>query len=427
VAKRNKDSGLWKDSRSPNWQIDKAFGGQRLRCSAGTSDRGEAQAKVDAWVDGIKRDQLLESLGVKPKAADTAREMTILDACERYFDEIGRAAKASDQELFRMSWICDHINTGGAGKATKLSDITENTILDMCAIRRGEGRLGIVGKKAKQKWRAISEHTIARSVVEPMRALLRRAAVTWKVRVAVIDWKTLLPKRSKEGRAGSELKASKQTEVFQKLRIDIHEATSFLLIHGIRSGRALMGMSWEHVDFDTGMFRVLRKTKLHGDHYQEVPMTAASRQLLLAQQGRHPTLVWTYVVHRTHIVDGVVHRAGERRPLTKSVLRGQLKDKALKNAGLDTFRIHDMRHTAARRTLRASKNIRAVQRVLGHADIATTAIYADVLVDDVRDALEAAAAAQSLITENPRNIPGVEAETEVVSAEAQEIKGEKRA
>jgi Phage integrase family len=44
--------------------------------------------------------------------------------------------------------------------------------------------------------------------------------------------------------------------------------------------------------------------------------------------------------------------------------------------------------TAARRMLRSSKNIRAVQRLLGHSDIGTTAIYADAQIDDVREALE---------------------------------------
>ena len=120
-------------------------------------------------------------------------------------------------------------------------------------------------------------------------------------------------------------------------------------------------------------------------------MTQASRVILLAQRGRHPRFVFTYVAQRRHRVGPRAIEVGERRPLTKSVLR-QIK-RAAAAAGLPHFRVHDLRHTMARRTLRASRNLVAVQRALGHADIATTAIYATVLMDDVRDALEAAAAA----------------------------------
>ena len=53
------------------------------------------------------------------------------------------------------------------------------------------------------------------------------------------------------------------------------------------------------------------------------------------------------------------------------------------------FRIHDLRHTGATRTLRASKNLRAVQGMLGHADIKTTMRYAHALVDDVAETMTA--------------------------------------
>ena len=48
-----------------------------------------------------------------------------------------------------------------------------------------------------------------------------------------------------------------------------------------------------------------------------------------------------------------------------------------------------MRHTGATRTLRASKNLRAVKEMLGHADIKTTMRYAHALVDDVAEAMTA--------------------------------------
>ena len=80
-----------------------------------------------------------------------------------------------------------------------------------------------------------------------------------------------------------------------------------------------------------------------------------------------------------------LRRSGERYPFTKSGWRKQWS-RALKAAGIEDFRFHDLRHTAATRTLRASGNMKAVQKMLGHSDITTTARYAHVMVDDVRAA-----------------------------------------
>jgi site-specific recombinase XerD len=57
-------------------------------------------------------------------------------------------------------------------------------------------------------------------------------------------------------------------------------------------------------------------------------------------------------------------------------------------AGLDDFRLHDTRHTRATRLLRTSGNLKLVQQLLGHEDIATTAKYAHATVEDLRAALE---------------------------------------
>ena len=71
--------------------------------------------------------------------------------------------------------------------------------------------------------------------------------------------------------------------------------------------------------------------------------------------------------------------------------------RSVADAGLEDWRLlHDLRHTAATRTLRASQNLKAVQSMLGHAEIASTARYAHAMLEDVRAALDAA---------SPRKIP----------------------
>ncbi len=52
------------------------------------------------------------------------------------------------------------------------------------------------------------------------------------------------------------------------------------------------------------------------------------------------------------------------------------------------FRFHDFRHNLATKVLRETGNLKLVQRLLNHSDIATTTRYAHVLDGEVADALE---------------------------------------
>ena len=47
-------------------------------------------------------------------------------------------------------------------------------------------------------------------------------------------------------------------------------------------------------------------------------------------------------------------------------------DKAVKAAGLEPLRIHDMRHTAASLAIKAGADVKVIQRMLGHASAAMT-------------------------------------------------------
>jgi integrase len=53
------------------------------------------------------------------------------------------------------------------------------------------------------------------------------------------------------------------------------------------------------------------------------------------------------------------------------------------------LRFHDLRHTAATRSLRAHRDLKNVKRLLGHADIQTTLRYTASDTADVRAAMEA--------------------------------------
>lgn len=71
---------------------------------------------------------------------------------------------------------------------------------------------------------------------------------------------------------------------------------------------------------------------------------------------------------------------------------GQLLEELAMMAGIRADRVHPhaLRHAYATHLLMGGADLRSVQTLLGHADIATTQIYTHVLTDELAELLETA-------------------------------------
>ena len=94
---------------------------------------------------------------------------------------------------------------------------------------------------------------------------------------------------------------------------------------------------------------------------------------------------------------------GRRYPLTLSGTKIRWR-RIRKAAGVSDSRFHDFRHDFGTKLLRATGNLKLVQRALTHADIKTTARYAHVLDEEVAQGVERLAKSRTLSRIRSRNV-----------------------
>jgi len=225
----------------------------------------------------------------------------------------------------------------------------------------------------------VTNATVNRTATVPLRGIMTRAKKTWKVPVADIDWSRHLLKEPKE--RVREASVDEERRLLAAMRDDYAPAVRFAILTGCRR-MEIVDLTWSRVDFFGKTITVVGKR----DKIRILPMTDAVRDLLLPLRGHHSTAVFTYAAKRTSKRLSLVR--GERYPITMEGFKTAWRRSSAKS-GVENFRFHDTRHTAATRTLRAG-NMKVVQRMLGHEDITTTAKYAHAVIEDMRVAMDAA-------------------------------------
>ena len=341
-----------KDPRSPYWQYDFQRNKRRFHGSTGCTTKRDAE-RFEAE---LKR---------KVALGDDSKPAITLDAAAlEFWENQGKHDKAARTTEYQVANLCSII-----GERHLLGSIGMKEFRAFIATRRGQNVSSSSINRELEVARRIWKLALGNGYDVPMPGT--QGAINWS--------ELMLPEPKERVRS---LTAEEEARLFAALDDDLGAVVRFAMLSGQRKG-AVIGLRWDRTDL-VGM-RAEVHTK--GDKWHSFPLTEQMAELIRSR----PVVdgcpfVFTYQCkrHSPARKDRARRIKGQRYPFSQQGWDRQWRA-ALKAAGIADFRFHDLRHTTATRLLRSSGNLKAVGRLLGHSDISTTARYAHVIEDDIRE------------------------------------------
>ena len=362
---------VYKPKGRDHYVVDFQCGGRRF-CISTTATTKRAAEQIHV----AERERAKREIAAERAAAAAFRgeaPLTLQAAFERYWNEAGQHHANSATTFTDIGRL-----VGYFGGARRLDTITDPDLTTLVAWRRGQTVKGRIKLKDGSPAPLVAPATVNRSTVDLLRKLFTHARRKWKLTLPdQPDWPA--HRLEERGELVREIKAGPQeSAIGEHLREGYRDLWRFALASGLRLAECFL--RWDQIDWEAGTITVVQK----GSRDHTIPLTLEMKAILAGCRGHHPDHVFCYVAKRTR--DG--RERGKRYPVTYEDMKSQWRRHVKGKLSLD-LRFHDTRHTRATRLLRQTGNLKAVQRLLGHADIDTTArFYAHVTLDDVREALD---------------------------------------
>lgn len=198
-----------------------------------------------------------------------------------------------------------------------------------------------------------------------------------------------------EIRAPRTLLAKEESTLLAKADASPNRALRIVVRIALRTGMRLnevMRLRWNDIEFhDDHALILVKKTK--NKRQRRVPLVGDALSAVVAL--------------RVPLVEG--HSTAllfpSKKNADKPVLIRSAWNTCLKNAGIDEFRFHDLRHTLASRLAAENYSLPRIGNVLGHVDHRSTQIYTHFASDDavqmVAHAAKASAAAVAKLNSPP--------------------------
>jgi len=344
---------LFRPPRSRHWHFDFWYKNHRFHGSTKTANRREAEK-----IEQQEREKAKISVAQWAAAKTSLR---LDDVAGRYW-QTAQHFTSSRNIWKRLSLLVEFF-----GKDKLVTEITDDDVRALIAWRRGH-------RDVRNRKNARDVPLIAPSTVNLTIMQLKTLFASLRPRANEPTWRRLwLPVVQEHPR---ELMGDEGERLEAATRDDYQPLFAFAMATGMRQHECLL--RWSQVDWSAEQIRRTGK----GGKPVTMPITPTIREILWPLRGHHPEYVFTYVAVRTHRT----WVKGKRYPITLAGLRAHWH-RLRKVAGTD-FKFHSFRHDLATKALRASGNLKLVQKMLNHSDIRHTLRYAHVLDDEIADGFE---------------------------------------
>lgn len=320
----------------------------------------------------------------KGEANRPAHDATLDEGAQRYWLEHGQFKKSAKDIDQRIATAVALI-----GPKTPMKEIDADVMAR--AIQRRRGKLAY-GKKVA------TNSTVNRDMIDTtMRPILNMARKVWKIPgVQEIDWKKL--RLEEPSPQPMDFSSSEMGALDESLQPHWHDFRRFQSRYALRAGEMFFPLS--SIDLEgrrLWVMRTVRKNK----RLLAIPLMDDDVSMLAARIGRA----------RAAKIDTVWFRGTSRGYLRALNYRQALRafSSAMTDSGLRAAKgargTHALRHHGGMQMLRATGNLRTVQKLLGHSSIQSTLTYAHALEGDVRAGLEAVSrlAPEPAKTEGPES------------------------
>lgn len=329
AVNRRKDTG--------KWQIDRVIDGKRYRVTIiEAQNKTEALAAEKAWL----RRQF------ERKYSTTPKRKKFIDFVNDVFLPYSKTNKRSYiDDVYMCKVFCQFF------KGYYLDEITPQLIEDY------------------KRWRVegITRNGTRRSpgrVNRELNSLSRIFSLAVDNELLSIN-----PARKKRFKLDDERKRFLSVDEEYRLMkaLEANERTQLIVIMALYTGMRrgeIFNLRWRDVDFDRELIHV-KNTKTAKD--RSIPITPRVHNVLviLKQKSNHND----FVFYRTKDTTKRDARSENSLSIDRAF------KKALKEAGINDFRFHDLRHSAGTRLADAGTPMIVIADILGHRDLRTTKRY----------------------------------------------------
>jgi len=263
------------------------------------------------------------------------------EAVVRWLNESQHKRSLVDDKAY-LRWLDPHLSK------LKLKEITRDRIDRLANLKQKEG---------------VKPATVNR-LLEVVRAILRKAEREWEW----LEKAPLIRMRKEENRRIRWIMRAEVERLLRELPKHLADMAAFSLATGLRQSNVTQ-LQWSEVDL------VKRHAWVHPDKAKAkkaiaVPLNNDAIMILREQVGMHPQNVFSY----------------RGKPISECNTKAWKK--ALKRAGIENFRWHDLRHTWASWHVQNGTSLQELQQLGGWASFEMVLRYAHLSSDHLKNAAE---------------------------------------